>query len=82
MSRDLQFSFVLGGHIILPIQEIERNDIKGPRFRVSYGRISVTLRCGITSLTKLGGKIQKQKKKKKKKKHENLTVSRVCVMKF
>ena len=46
-SRDQQISYVIGGFSLLPIKEIKRNDLKGPKLSIRYWRISVTLGSGI-----------------------------------
>ena len=37
----------MGGFSLLPIQEIKRNVLNGPKFSIRYWRISVTLGSGI-----------------------------------
>ena len=54
MSRDQQISYVIGRFLLLPINEMNRNDLKGPRLSIRYWRISFTFGSGIACLTLAG----------------------------
>ena len=50
MSKEQDIFTVIGGFLLLPIKEIERNDFMGPKTNICYWRISVTLRSGRAGL--------------------------------
>ena len=47
ISRDQQILSIIGGYSLLPIQEIKRNNLKGPKFSNCYWRIFITLGSSI-----------------------------------